>query len=823
MPVILISQETPAGIRRRLERYGEVRLLPPYERLPAPVMSHCDMLMFLCCGRLFVWKEYHERHPEIFDDLPVAVVLVDSKPSYIYPGDVGLDLLTLDNDTICFGHEKTAADEVLRTIGESGGVFVPVRQGYTRCSVMKVGEKAVITADEGIAKEAASRKIDTLVISPGGISLPGYDHGFIGGASGVIGRNIFFFGSIDRHPDAFQICEFINKRGYGSVSLWNDGLVDLGGLYYFENTKTPARDQERGSTKKAPASGDRDDFWNIDLVVPKKRMTGFSSNTDAVLIELPSIDPRGSKGQRREAADAAVSAGLELARRRREGAAVAASAASGNTGVPVPAARDGGQNQPLYEYVPKNPLITSVTVFPWHSRYTFYDRLANDAERYFASTPPDGAEPTPFFSYMPQYSQMDRRQLAWYLSWREMVRSGEYPRVDYPYIALLLAETINVPQLLSPEDGLALLAGVWNNYRADYEKIDGLMTETVTDWCLINRLEAPFSLLSDEAAAAAVKISRFPEFWQASEDRSLDGAAVDYLMRRCSKYDYRRSKFYAGGDEKTRSSYDRHIRAAVAAVYASGAFGQIRSREVPYSRSSYTNLSCAWKNHRRISVRYIRFDISSGTGDAVSDVIRYAENKLRFLLGIKARLVVRIPETLSGPVDSYFAPLEPEAPRGVLKKDAGEAEYDSRYEPISTGLSAERAAEIERRSWSVTDALTAAFGETDTDESEPVPDTSADEEPDNKEKTGSVGIVPPAPDADGGQIIRKAVGQLLDGSVEGFRAAAREANMLPEAMLDLINETLYGILGDAAAEYDGESFSIVEDYREDIEKWYVGA
>ena len=47
--------------------------------------------------------------------------------------------------------------------------------------------------------------------------------------------------------------------------------------------------------------------------------------------------------------------------------------------------------------------------------------------------------------------------------------------------------------------------------------------------------------------------------------------------------------------------------------------------------------------------------------------------------------------------------------------------------------------------------------------------------------------------------------------------------MLPEAMLDLINETLYGILGDAAAEYDGESFSIVEDYREDIEKWYVGA
>ena len=300
--IILISEKAPDRVVRALGRFGEVRLLPAYERLPAPVMTHCDMLMCRCRGMLFVWYEYLAQHGELFEGIPDTVVPVKSKPSYAYPGDVGLDLLTLKYDSVCLGHERSA-DEVRSAIERNGGRFIPVRQGYTRCSVLKVTENAVITADESIARETARKSIDTRVISPGGIALEGYDYGFIGGASGVIGESVLFFGELDAHRDGRQISEFIHRHGLSPVSLCSGVMTDLGGMYYYEESRLRNSANEVGDARD---SGGRDDFWNIDAVVPKKRLTGFSNNTDAVLIEFPSLDSRGSKTQRREAVDAAV-------------------------------------------------------------------------------------------------------------------------------------------------------------------------------------------------------------------------------------------------------------------------------------------------------------------------------------------------------------------------------------------------------------------------------------------------------------------------------------------------------------------------------------
>lgn len=821
--IILISEKAPPRVIRALQRYGEVRLLPPYERLPAPVMSHCDMLMCRCRGRLFVWHEYFAAHQELFDGVPDAVRPVSGKPSYLYPGDIGLDLLTMLGDSLCFGHE-TAADEVRRDIEENGGRFVPVRQGYTRCSVLKVTDDAVITADESIARETAKRNIDTLVISPGGIALEGYDHGFIGGASGNIDGKIVFFGDLSSHRDARQISEFITKHGMSAVSLCDGELFDLGGMYYYEDTHIPQARTGYKVNNGIRGSSDKDDFWNIDMVAPKKRLTGFSNNTDAVLIELPSVSSRDTSERRREIVDAAVSAGLERVRQRREQIGSRGSAPSEAMSAPVPKRTEPSNDPPISEYKPDNPLITSVSVMQWHTRYTFYDRFAADAERYFHAAPPPRAVPTPFFSYMPQYSQMDRRQLAWYLAWRGMVRNGEYPETDFSYIMLLIAETVNLPHLITPKDGLDLLTAVWINYRSVFEKLDGIMTETVTDWCLINALDPPVSALGGDVSAAAVKISRFPEFWQASDAKDVSSAAVEYLIRRCSKYDYRRSKFYIGGDDKVRSVYDRDIKGAVDAAYEAGALGSVRCGEVPYSRSSYANISCAWKNHRRIAVRYLRFDASADVCAAVSDAVRYAENKVRALTGVKARLGVRPSDALSAPIDTYFAPLEAENINTKPAKTSAETEYDRWYEPLHEGFSAQRAAEIERSSWSVTDALTAAFADDDdaedtdksalasaeADETESYADP-ADDAPNEGEREEPDGTA------------RKAASCLIRGDQDGFRSLAKENNMLPEALLDLLNETLYGVIGDAAAEYDGEIFSLVEDYREDIEAWMSGA
>jgi hypothetical protein len=68
------------------------------------------------------------------------------------------------------------------------------------------------------------------LINDGGISLPPHQYGFIGGASGVVGNRVYFFGNLDLHPDAKIIGEAITSEGFIPVSLSDEELSDFGGI-----------------------------------------------------------------------------------------------------------------------------------------------------------------------------------------------------------------------------------------------------------------------------------------------------------------------------------------------------------------------------------------------------------------------------------------------------------------------------------------------------------------------------------------------------------------------------------------------------------------
>ena len=70
---------------------------------------------------------------------------------------------------------------------------------------------------------------DVLLIQPGHIDLPGYDYGFIGGASFVYENKVIFFGNIEGHPDYTEIRDFIDEAGYEMIYEKNTQLTDLGG------------------------------------------------------------------------------------------------------------------------------------------------------------------------------------------------------------------------------------------------------------------------------------------------------------------------------------------------------------------------------------------------------------------------------------------------------------------------------------------------------------------------------------------------------------------------------------------------------------------
>ena len=223
--ILFISKKTPEEISKKLGRIFDVRLLEPSLLLGKPVCCHADMLVASIGGELIVCSYYLEANKELFGG--VAVTAVDEKHGEKYPLDVLLNCFELDGAV--YGRKKSASGYIIRQAKS----FVNVNQGYAHCSALIAGGCAV-TSDEGIYGALTKNGADALLIRPGYIALPGYDHGFIGGASFAYRRTVYFFGSLASHPDGETIKEFIASRGYGIEELSTRPLLDLGGAAVYE-------------------------------------------------------------------------------------------------------------------------------------------------------------------------------------------------------------------------------------------------------------------------------------------------------------------------------------------------------------------------------------------------------------------------------------------------------------------------------------------------------------------------------------------------------------------------------------------------------------
>ena len=217
MKKLFISSQIPDTVSSIFKDMGfSLVLLPPEPSLPEPVSAHGDMLMF----ENIVQKDYYERNRALFDGFDI--VLADEGFGNKYPRDILLNAFTV-GDTL-FGRLDSLASQIKIRYPNA----VNLRQGYAKCSTLLFGNNAV-TADTGIADALSDFGCEVLLIRQGSILLPGYDYGFIGGASFVYDKRVVFFGNIEAHPDHIRIREFIEARGYDILYDPRTPLVDLGG------------------------------------------------------------------------------------------------------------------------------------------------------------------------------------------------------------------------------------------------------------------------------------------------------------------------------------------------------------------------------------------------------------------------------------------------------------------------------------------------------------------------------------------------------------------------------------------------------------------
>ncbi len=217
-------------------RGARVIKLPPSKKLPAPMASHPDMLLFLHNNRIITSAEYCERYSYIFSDIrelsaSAEFTFTDDTFGSEYPHDAIFNALTVGNRI--FLKKDTASKSLISYANSRGLDIIPTKQGYPACTTLAFGSSAV-TADVGMARLLSDAGINVTVIENGDILLPPYEYGFIGGAAGVYKNEVYFLGDISLHRDAERICDAIRAEGFSPISLSDEALVDLGRILFID-------------------------------------------------------------------------------------------------------------------------------------------------------------------------------------------------------------------------------------------------------------------------------------------------------------------------------------------------------------------------------------------------------------------------------------------------------------------------------------------------------------------------------------------------------------------------------------------------------------
>lgn len=233
--MLAITNHTfPREAEEALARFGHRTLrLPTHPNLPAPVASHPDMLLFFAPDTIFCTESYYKIAARELGEISLVygapIRYIEKEYENEYPRDVLLNALPLGKHLFC--NTKTIAQELLAL------EFEPchVNQGYTKCSALPLGDRALITADASIASCAKEKGVDVLEIQEGYVSLSGYDYGFIGGCASFAPRGgintVFFCGDLSHHPDYNQIKCFFTKYNCDMICLSNFDLCDIGTIF----------------------------------------------------------------------------------------------------------------------------------------------------------------------------------------------------------------------------------------------------------------------------------------------------------------------------------------------------------------------------------------------------------------------------------------------------------------------------------------------------------------------------------------------------------------------------------------------------------------
>lgn len=236
---IIFANEEIIHLIARTGLFDEMCLVavPQNDHVDYRVSRHADLSVYVGEKIHVVPSLYNPIHEQVRHCYGVPfceayLVEGEVEPGHTYPSDIAYNILNLKAHLfhLLKHSEPTILEETKRTT-------VNVKQGYSRCSCMPIGNDAVITEDVGLGSIVAGYGYDVLFIEHGHIELEGFPYGFFSGSGGQIGDKIVFNGCLSSHPEGDKIRNFITARGLKIVELIDGKLKDCGSVLHFHRNE----------------------------------------------------------------------------------------------------------------------------------------------------------------------------------------------------------------------------------------------------------------------------------------------------------------------------------------------------------------------------------------------------------------------------------------------------------------------------------------------------------------------------------------------------------------------------------------------------------
>ena len=226
--LIIIDKKIPAEAKEKLKEYGELLELETNGIVYDSISGHPDIFFCQLDESIVYAPNLPEEYLSPLQEKGINLIKGELALGKKYPETAKYNAV-FTGDTL-YSNFRYTDSVITDNIGDAN--LTHINQGYARCSLIPLGNDNLITSDEGVKRTLERFDKNVLYVNPEEIILPGKNHGFIGGCSGVNDGKVFFIGSLSHIQDGEKVKQFINESGLEVVELHDGPMFDGGSLVF---------------------------------------------------------------------------------------------------------------------------------------------------------------------------------------------------------------------------------------------------------------------------------------------------------------------------------------------------------------------------------------------------------------------------------------------------------------------------------------------------------------------------------------------------------------------------------------------------------------